>query len=261
MANKPYENFVLANEVEDQYNSHLDLLRFCTIDNSLVGTAGMKKIIHVYSATNGTEKLAQGQGNTKNIEASYEEKEYEILLAQNRFAFYDEEFKKDPLLIDTGTKHAGVDIYNTVQGDVYAAFKTATLEVTPSAYNFDAFVDAVAKLNIEQPEGVEIFGFVAQDDMAAVRKSLKETLQYVEAFARQGYVGTVAGVNLYVKNDATAGEVVIGTKAAVTLFNKTGVEVEDDRDPNTRHNEIYSRKYYFSALTDATKAVKIKKTA
>jgi hypothetical protein len=261
MANKPYENFVLANEVEDQYNSHLDLLRFCTIDNSLVGTAGMKKIIHVYSATNGTEKLAQGQGNSKNIEASYEEKEYEILLAQNRFAFYDEELKKDPLLIDTGTKHAGVDMFNTVQADVYAAFKDATLEVTPSAYNFDAFVDAVAKLNIEQPEGVEIFGFVAQDDMAAVRKSLKETLQYVEAFARQGYVGTVAGVNLYVKNDATAGEVVIGTKAAVTLFNKKGTEVEQERDANIRKNTVYSRKYYFAALTDATKAVRIKKTA
>lgn len=261
MANKPYENFVLANEVEDQYNSHLDLLRFCTIDNSLVGTAGMKKIIHVYSATNGTEKLTMGQGNSKSIEASYTEKEFEILLAQNRFAFYDEELKKDPLLIDTGTKHAGVDLFNTVQGDVYAAFKDAELEVTPSAFNFDAFVDAVAKMNLEQPEGVEIFGFVCVDDMAAIRKSLKDTLQYVEAFARQGYVGTVAGVNLYTKKDATAGEIIIGTKAAVTLFNKTGIEIEDDRDPNTRHNEIYSRKYYLAALTDATKAVRIKKTA
>lgn len=261
MANKPYENFVLANEIEDQYNSHLDLLRFCTIDNTLVGEAGMKKIIHVYSATNGTEKLTMGQGNSKSIEASYTEKEFEILLAQNRFAFYDEELKRDPLLIDTGTKHAGVDLFNTIQADVYAAFGEAELETTPSAFNFDAFVDAVAELNLENPEGVEIFGFVCPEDMAAVRKSLKDTLQYVEAFARQGYVGTVAGVNLYTKKDATAGEIIIGTKAAVTLFNKTGIEIEDNRDPNTRHNEIYSRKYYLAALTDATKAVRIKKTA
>ena len=261
MANKPYENFVLANEIEDQYNSHLDLLRFCTIDNTLVGEAGMKKIIHVYSATNGTEKLTMGQGNSKSIEASYTEKEFEILLAQNRFAFYDEELKRDPLLIDTGTKHAGVDLFNTIQADVYAAFGEAELETTPSAFNFDAFVDAVAELNLENPEGVEIFGFVCPEDMAAVRKSLKDTLQYVEAFARQGYVGTVAGVNLYTKKDATAGEIIIGTKAAVTLFNKTGIEIEDNRDPNTRHNEIYSREYYLAALTDATKAVRIKKTA
>ena len=38
MAHKIYENFYLSNEVEDQYNSHLDLQQFCTVDNSLVGT-------------------------------------------------------------------------------------------------------------------------------------------------------------------------------------------------------------------------------
>jgi hypothetical protein len=50
---------------------------------------------------------------------------------------------------------------------------------------------------------------------------------------------------------------ILGTKEAVTLFNKKGVEVEQERDPNIRLNEIYSRKYYLAALTDATKAVKI----
>ena len=33
MAHTLYQNFVLANEIEDQYNSHLDLMRFCTIAN------------------------------------------------------------------------------------------------------------------------------------------------------------------------------------------------------------------------------------
>ena len=41
MAHTLYDNFVLANEIEEQYNSHLDLARFCTVDNSLVGTPGM----------------------------------------------------------------------------------------------------------------------------------------------------------------------------------------------------------------------------
>ena len=43
MAHKIYDNFVLANEIEDQYNSHLDLVRFCTVDNSLTGVPGMTK--------------------------------------------------------------------------------------------------------------------------------------------------------------------------------------------------------------------------
>ena len=61
MANTVYENFYLSNEIEDQYNSHLNLQQFCTIDNTLVGTAGMTRKIHKYTATNGTEKLTIGK--------------------------------------------------------------------------------------------------------------------------------------------------------------------------------------------------------
>ena len=56
MPNKTYDNFFLANEIEDQYNSHLDLVQFCTVDNSLTGTAGMDYKVHVYKATDGTVK-------------------------------------------------------------------------------------------------------------------------------------------------------------------------------------------------------------
>jgi len=34
MANTPYSNFYLSNEVEDQFNSHLDLVNFCTVDKT-----------------------------------------------------------------------------------------------------------------------------------------------------------------------------------------------------------------------------------
>lgn len=57
MPNTLYDNFFLSNEIEDQYNSHLDLLSFCTVDNTLTGTAGMVRKIHKYKATSGTEKL------------------------------------------------------------------------------------------------------------------------------------------------------------------------------------------------------------
>ena len=32
-----YSNFVLQTKFEDQYKSYLDLMQFCTVDNSLVG--------------------------------------------------------------------------------------------------------------------------------------------------------------------------------------------------------------------------------
>ena len=261
MANTVYENFFLSNTVEDQYNSHLDLQQFCTVDNTLVGTAGMKRIIHAYRATDGTEKLGVGAGNTKSIEVSYTPVEYEIALAQNRFVWNDEHAMTDPMLVPVGMKHAGTDMFNTVNADIYGEFAKTTLNVPVTTPDFDAFVDASAKLNLENIEDVNIFAFVSPEDKAKVRKALKDTLQYVEAYAKQGYIGSVAGINLYDKADATKGEIIVATKDAVTIFNKKGVEVEQERDANTRVNSAYSRKYYVVALTDESKAVKIKFTA
>lgn len=261
MANTVYENFFLSNTVEDQFNSHLDLQRFCVVDNSLVGTAGMKHVVHAYRATNGTEKLTVGQGNSKSIEVSYTPVDYEIALAQNNFKWYDEHAMKDPMLVPVGMKHTGTDIYNTVQGDVYAEFAKTGLVVNAATPDFAAFVDASAALNLENVEGVEIFAFVSPADKAKVRKALKDELKYVEAYARQGYIGSVAGINIYDKADATTGEIVVGIKGAVTIFNKKGVETEQERDANTRENTAYARKYYVVALTDESKAVKIKLTA
>lgn len=253
-----YPNYVLENTIEDQYNSHLDLMRFCTVDNSLVGVAGDTKKIRVYRATDATEKLAMGEGNTKNIEVTYSDEEYTILLAQNRFPYYDEELMKDPLVVDTGVRHMTTDMFNTNQADIFAEFNKASRSVAVSGNDyFGAFVDAVALLPGENQEELEVFAFVHPNNKAAVRKALKDSLQYVEAYVRAGYIGTVAGVNLYTKQDAQEGTICGGTKKAVTFFNKKGTEVEQKREPNIRLNEIFSRKYYLAALTDDTQAFKI----
>ena len=261
MAHTIYDNFFLSNEVEDQFNSHLDLQQFCTIDRTLEGTVGMLRKINVYRATDGTEKVAMGEGNTKSIEVSYTPEEYRILLAQNRFEYFDEQAMTDPNLVPVGVRHMGTDMFNTVNADIFAEYKKATLSVSATTPDFGAFVDAQAKLNLENLEGVTVFGWVCPADMAKVRKALKDDLKYVEAFAKNGYVGTVGGVNLYTKKDATPGEILIATKDAVTLFVKKGTEVEQPprsaADANIRKNTILSRKYYLAALTDATKVVKI----
>lgn len=264
MANTAYENFFLASIVEDQFNSHLDLARFVTVDTSLQGTAGMKKIINVYSATDGTEKLTQGQGNSKSITAGFTQKEYDILLAQNRFEWFDEEAMKDPELVPVGMRHAGTDLFNTMNADIFAEYKKGTQTVAASAPNFDAFVDAVAKMNVENDENIEIFAFVNPKNKAAVRKALKDELKYVEAYARAGYIGSVAGVNIYDKKDAEDGEIVVATKEAVRLLVKTGTEVEQhtkgnrsEEAANVRKNDVISRKYYVAALDNDTKVVRI----
>lgn len=260
MAHKIYDNFVLANQIEDQYNSYLDLMRFCTVDNSLVGTPGMIKKINVYSATNGTEDLEMGAGNSKDIEVTYAQKDYEILMSQNRFKYFDEQEMTDPLVVETGLRHMATDMFNHVNAKIFDEFNKATLVHAAAAPDFAAFADATAMLNVkmlENVEGLNLFGFVHPKDMAKVRKALKDDLKYVEKFATQGYVGHVAGIALFNKADAIENTIVIANREAVTLFNKKGVEVEQERDADIRQNAIWSRKYYLAALTDATKAVKI----
>lgn len=264
MANMTYPNHVLANKFEDQYASQLDLMQFCTVDDSLTGVAGDKVVINTYTATDGTETLAMGEGNTKDIEVSYESKEYTIELLQNRFSYYDEEQMRDPKTIEKGLNHMAVDMFNTANRKAMAEFQKASLNAPVTAFDFAAFVDGVALFNIEN-EDVSIFALCHKDDVKEIRKNLKDDLKYVEAYVRTGYIGTVAGVNIYTSNLATAGTIILATKKAVTYFSKKGTEIEqpprDSSDANIRKNTVFSRKYGIFAFTDATQAVKLTKSA
>jgi hypothetical protein len=72
-----------------------------------------------------------------------------------------------------------------------------------------------------------------------------------------GQVGTVAGIPVIVSK-AVANAYVM-SKDAIKLFLKKDVEVEQDRDPDTRTNSVYLRAVYICALTDATKICEITK--
>ena len=268
MGNTPYTNVFLSHEVEDQFESNLNLQEFCTVDRDLVGTAGMTRRINVYTATSGTEDLAVGEGNTKTIEVSHAPHDYKILVAQNRFEYYDEEAEEDPNVVLVGCKHAGTDMFNHCNEGIFGEFQKATLVHPAATPDFNAFVDSVALMDIENVEDVKLFGFVSVDDRAKVQKALKDDLKYITDFVRTGYIGTVGGVNLYTKKNANAGEIIIGTKEAVTLFVKKGTEIErvvkhnrSEDAANKRKNTIFTRKYYIPALTNATRAVKLQLNA
>lgn len=274
MANTPYPNYVLENKFEDQYKTYLDLMQFCTVDNSLTGEPGMKKKIRTYVATDGTESVSKGEGNTKSITANYTEKEYIIETLQNRFDWYDEDEMEDPLVVDKGLEHQAVDMFNTANQKAIAEFAKATQKVETAKFDFNCFVDAVASIKdlriSESTEitGLGVFALVHKDDVAELRKNLGDLLKYVEAFARTGYIGTVAGVNIYTSALATKGQFAVATKQAVTYFNKLGAEAEvstkgsrSAENANKRENTAFLRKYGIFALTDQNFVVKVVKNA
>lgn len=254
-----YDNFVLQTEFENQYTSLLDLMRFCTVDDSLEGTPGQTVKVNRYSATNGTETLQMGSGNTKNIEVKLTSESYTIEMMQNRFPYYDEEEMIDPNVVTTGLRHMAVDMFNTANGKAMAEFNKATLNAEVEAFDFNAFVDGAALFPENEQENMAIFGLVHPKDKAEIRKNLKDDLKYVESYARTGYIGHVAGVPLYNSNLATQGTVILATKEAVKYFVKKGTETEQERDANVRLNIVYARKYGLFAFVDDTKAVKLTK--
>lgn len=255
MAHQIYENVVLSNRINDILATQVNLNTYMTIDHSLAEQAGMKKKVITYTSTGAVEDLAMGEGNTSSLEVSKSEAEYEVKTFQGKFAFYDEEEMTDPMVVDTGLQHSADNMINKFTTLAIEEMEKATLEAPAAAWSFDAVVDAIAKLNVENEEG--LFLLISPADKAAFRKALKDDLSYSEAYVRTGYIGTVCGVPVIVSKAVPAGKGYLATKEAVTVFVKKDTETEYERDADKRNNSYWVRKVAVVALTDATKIVKI----
>lgn len=255
MAHQVYENVVLSNRINDILTTEVNLNNYMTIDNSLAENAGMKKKVITYTSTGNVEALGMGQGNTSSLEVTKSETEYEVKTYQGKFAFYDEEEMTDPMVADTGLKHSADNMVNTFTANAVAEFEKATLSIAPKAWSFDAVVDAIAEMNLENETG--LFLLISPADKASFRKALKDDLSYSEAYVRTGYIGNVCGVPVIVSKAIPEGKGYLATKDAVTCFIKKDTETEYERDADTRNNSYWVRKVAVVALTDATKVVKI----
>ena len=257
MGHTVYANFVLENKLEDLLTTSVNLQNYMTVDTSLTENAGMTKTIHVYTSTGDVEDLAMGVGNSADIEVTFTPQNYTVSVTQGRFQYYDEQEMKDPMVVDAGLYGLATRMTNDFTRKAIAELGKATLTLDASAtgLTFDAVVDAIAKLGVEDEKGYFLLINVA--DKAAVRKALGDDLKYVEDFARTGYIGSVCGVPVIVSKAVPAKTAFLANNKAVTLFIKKGSEIEQEREANTRNNKVFARKVALVALTDATKVVKI----
>lgn len=255
MANQVYDNVVLANKIEDILTTAVDLTSYMTVDTSMTQEAGMKKKINTYKATGDVETLTMGNGNTGDIEVSFATKEYDVETVQGRFQYFDEQAMTDPMVVQAGLEGIAKTMINDFTAKAVAEFDKATLTVQRTGFAFTDIVDAIAKLNTENEDGLFILVGVA--DLAKFRKELADDLKYSEGFVRTGYVGSVCGVPVIVTKAITNGNIYLASKEAVTLFIKKDTEVEQERDANVRNNKVYIRKVAVVALTDENKVVKL----
>lgn len=263
MANTVYQNKVIEAKAKDLLTTTVNTRSLMTVDNSLTENAGMTKTINTYTYTGEAEVLAVGVGNTtaKRGSIAYAGKDYTVNMVQQAFDYYDEDFMKDPTIVDNMLLGATQVMTNKMASDFVTEAKKATLSQTfakDGAIGYETIVDAISLLNIEDES--QIFIVIPNTWKADLRKDADYKTARMGEVIYNGQVGTICGIPV-IATKALTDTALVMTKEAVKLFMKKDVEVEQDRDPDKRQNSVYLRTAYIVALVDATKIAKITEAA
>lgn len=257
MANTVYENFVLENKLTDILNTKLNVKSLMTIDTDLSENAGMKKTIHKYTYTGAVESVAENEGNTVVGEIGFTSEDYEVGVSQQTFKYTDEQFMKDPMVLDGGMAGSSTLMINDMNDKFFAELQKATVEQAYDTFSYDVCVDAINKMNLEDESG--LFLIIGNDLKAVIRKDDDFKSKELGKIIADGAIGTISGVPVIVSKKVPANVAYLATKEAVTLYTKKESEIEQDRDKDKRINYVYMRKVNLVALTDATKVVALLK--
>lgn len=256
MANTVFNNKVIEAKAKDLLTTAVNTRSLMSIDNSLAQEAGMVKTINVYTYDGTAEELAAGQGNSNRGSISYVGTDYTVKMVQQAFDYQDEDFMKDNTIVDNMLKGANQVMVNKMTADFVGELAKATLEHEAATFGYDAIVDGIAKLNVEDES--KLFVVIPNAWKAEIRKDEDYKAARMGEVIYNGQVGTVCGLPVIATNALTDAAYVMSAEA-VKLFMKKDVEVEQDRDADTRTNSVYLRTAYIVALVDATKICKIHK--
>ena len=252
---KGYDNFVLENKIESILATKLDMNRFMTADYSLAEAPGMVKKIHRYSASGEVDDLTRGEGNTHFIDAEYSEEEYRVARDQGQIRYYDDDVMTDPVLIDTKVQGLSESMVNAWTKKAIAEYGKTDNMAEFTNWGLADWADAIAIYSnkFENQEG--LFCLASMDLVPQIRKSLGDYLKYTEAYIRTGAIGEVLGVPIYTSKALPKNTMFIANKDAVHAFIKKGVFVEQDRDIDTKLNNIVATRYSVIALVDDRKCI------
>lgn len=256
MANTVFNNKIIEAKAKDLLTTAVNTRNLMTVDNTLAAEAGMVKTINVYTYTGEAEELGAGEGNSNRGSIDYVGTDYTVKMVQQAFDYQDEDFLKDNTIVDNMLKGANQVMVNKMTSDFIAECGKASLSHTITALGYDAIVDGIAKLNVEDES--KLFVIIPNAWKAEIRKDEDYKSARMGEVVYNGQVGTVCGIPVIATNALTDTAFVMSAEA-VKLFMKKDVEVEQDRDADTRTNSIYLRTAYVCALVDATKICKLSK--
>jgi hypothetical protein len=258
MANTVFANKIIEAKAKDLLTTQVNARNLMTVDNSLAQEAGMTKTINVYTYTGEAEEVAAGEGNSNRGSISYVCRDYTVKYVQQTFDYQDEDFMKDNTIVDNMVKGASQVMVNKMTSDFVAEAKKASVSLEAEALGYDAIVDAIAKVNLENE--ANLFVVIPNAWKADLRKDEDYKAARMGEVVYSGQVGTICGIPVIATKALTDAAFVM-TKDAVKLFMKKDVHVEQDRDIETRTNTVVLGTAYIVALENDDKICKITKTA
>ena len=259
MAIALYENFVLENKMTELVNSYLDVHSLFTTDNSLEQSAGLKKIVNKYTYSGAVEKLAKGAKNTTKGSVTLVPTEYEVARYQQTFGFNDLDIMQDPYVLDVMTTGASELMANDIRTQYFAELAKISNTFEYTTLNYDAIVDALAKINREVES--DQFIIMGLDAKATIRKDADYKASRQGEILYNGQFGTIAGVPCLFSKLVPANTLYITAKDQVKFFVKKAGNVEQDRDIETKDNTVVYERHGVMALVDETKSIKLTKKA
>jgi hypothetical protein len=256
MANTVFENKVIEAKATDLLTTSVNARSMMTVDASLTESEGMTKTINVYTYTGKVEKLADGAKNSTRGSIAFVGTDYTVQRAQQVFDYTDSDFMKDSNVVDMSLEGANALMANEMTADFYAECEKASLSHSAATIGYEAIVDAIAKLNIEDES--KLFVVIPTAWKAEIRKDEDYKNARMGEVVYNGQVGTIAGIPVIATN-ALTDEAYVMTAEAVKLFMKKDVEVEQDRDVETKTNTVVLATYYICALVNQNKICRIVK--
>jgi hypothetical protein len=252
MAHTLFENKIIEAKATELLTTAVNARNLMTIDNSLAEGEGMTKQVNVYSYTGGVEKLEDGAKNTTRGALAWTPKEYKVQRAQHTFDYTDSQYMTDNNVLDLSLNYGNDVMTNEMTKDFYTECGKCSKSV-PGAISYDVIVDAISEVGLENE--ANLFVVIPNEWKAALRKDEDYKNARMGEVVYSGQVGTIAGIPVIATKATDVGFVM--TKEAVKLFMKKDVQVEQDRDIETKTNTVVLSTYYVCALADDSKIVKL----
>ena len=255
MAHTLYSNQVIENKMTDLVNTNIEVNALFTVDNSLATEAGLKKVINKYTYTGKVEKLAKGAKNTVKGTVTFAPSEYVVERYQQTYHYNDEDVMQDPYILDVATAGAATLMSNEIKEEYFAELAKISNEFKYDAFNYDAFVDALAQIDREVES--DMFIVMGTDGRAAIRKDEDYKASRQGEILYSGQFGTISGLPCLFSKLVPEGVAYITAKDQVKFFVKKSGSVEQDRDIETKDNTVVYDRNGVMALVDETKSIKL----